>query len=90
MRHINYTVNNKFTSFVPTHILETNTDSEIGAWIPMNKDLKNFLNPAWCDTVHSIIKVSDELIYVIFNESHYENSSGGDVYDTALYKGELK
>ena len=80
-----------FSLFIPTHVLaQRKKDEEIGKWEPINPNKNNWLqDTVWADYVHTLIKLAEDIIVVIFNEEYCEES-GIHSYVSAVYKGTLK
>ena len=90
MNTIDHTTSSQFTSFIPTHLLiHRKMDGEIGNWLPINPYKANWLADYWTESVHTIIKIAENIIIVIFNEE-WQDEHGICSYDSAVYKGTLK
>lgn len=87
MKTIDYSTKS-FSLFVPTHILaQGEGDGEVGKWKPINPDKSNWLQDSvWTEEVHTIIKLTEDIIVVIFND-YYCEKSGTRSHDSAVYKG---
>jgi hypothetical protein len=91
MESIDYTQKQEFTIFIPTHRIQQEEDTDIGRWKSINEGRHNWMKDAgWIDLVNTFIKLSDELVYVLFNDTYTGTRSGISYHESALYKGILK
>ncbi len=89
MKQINL-VDKVFTTFIPKKVINDNVDysETLGKWHSINTDNDNWLDDEeWCDFVHTITKLTDNLIIVVFNTPY--NNDNSERLPIKVYKGEL-
>ncbi len=92
MKSIDHTKTKEFTEFIPTHLLNTETSEgidNIGQWWIVNTHKENWLDGDWARKVHTIVKLTDNLIVVIWDKQ-IKNIADVKEYNTTIYKGTIK
>jgi hypothetical protein len=90
MKQFNLANNDLFTVFIPKEVINDTegSTSSLGTWISFNERNENFLkSDVWCNCVHTITKLTNDLIVVIFNETF--NDLITVRHSIAIYRGEL-
>jgi len=90
MKQINL-VNKMFTTFIPKKVINDNVDysETLGKWHSINTNNDNWLDDEeWCALVHTITKLTDDLIIVVFNKPYNDNNFARlsiGIYEGVLY-----
>ncbi len=83
-----YTIKQNFTVFIPTEVMCDNDYKDAGSFELTNPDRDNWLNGSWSEGVISITKLSQDLVFVVFDDVMRRDKTVKFV--TALYRGELR
>jgi hypothetical protein len=78
----------EFTSFVPTHVLNTDNITPLGEWYKVNRNRDNWLDGTWSDSVKCISRISDDFIVVMWKDT-FTDSHDMLRHSCSVYKGKL-
>ncbi len=88
----NHPVQIEISKFIPTKLLETDTDSAFcGTFIDINESKNDWLdgNDIWINTIKSIVRIDHNRFVIIYNDT-YENGYFETLHEGFVYEANIE